>query len=826
MDLKQRYITVKKKIFDKAYSFLNDKQREAVFSTEGPLLVLAGAGSGKTTVLVQRISYIVKYGNAYFSQEVPESMLFEPYIEKLEKIADTPDVSRTVLENAMATFVTNPAFPYQILAITFTNKAANEIKQRLESQLSEAALDIWAGTFHSVCAKILRMYIDRIGYERTFTIYDTDDQKRLMNSIIKEFNVNDKTFPSKSVLNEISRAKEKLMLPSDYEQSINQHDIRRKTISRLYKEYEVRKTQANALDFDDLILLTVKLFEQDEELLEKYRRKFRYILVDEYQDTNKAQFRLTELLCNNDRNIMVVGDDDQSIYKFRGATIDNILGFDSMFNGTKTIKLEQNYRSTSTIIKAANSVIENNKGRKGKTLWTGNEDGEKITVKNCENQNSEAQYIVNKISDLTASGKYKFEDFAILYRMNSQSNALETTFAKSAIPYRIIGGVRFYERKEIKDVIAYLCVIANPGDSLRLKRIINVPKRGIGEATVEELERIALSEGKSMLEIAMNAAAYPSLGRTAPKLVKFADMMYELKRGYEELPVGVLVQKVAEKSGYLEALTALDEVESKDRTANVKELVSNAAQYDNNNPDATLEAFLEEVALVADIDNYDNEASAVVMMTVHSAKGLEFPVVFLPGMEEGVFPGTQTIMESEEEMEEERRLAYVAITRAKKQLFVLHCRSRMVFGKTEFHQRSRFVDEIPGEYCNYEMNDVDLTYGDNDFSGTTSFGYGKTSFGTQSSWKTTSASFNSMPKADAYAYNKARQASMKKKELEAKTTAQTFAVGQRVIHPVFKAGTVIGVKPMSGDVLYEVAFDSAGTKKIMGNYAKMKPCEN
>ncbi len=832
MDLKERLIKAKRKIFDKAYGFLNDKQREAVFSTEGPLLVLAGAGSGKTTVLVQRIAYIVKYGNAYFNDNISENMLFEPFVEKLEKIADSDDADKAILDSAMATFTHNPAFPYQLLAITFTNKAANEIKQRLEASLGGAALDIWAGTFHSVCAKILRMYIDRLGYDKTFTIYDTDDQKRLMNGIIKEFSISDKTFPAKSVLNEISRAKEKLLDAAKYELSISAHDVRRKTIARLYKEYEMRKKKANALDFDDLIMLTVKLLEQETELLEKFRRKFRYILVDEYQDTNIAQFTLTKMLCNEDNNIMVVGDDDQSIYKFRGATIDNILGFDRVFKDTKTVKLEQNYRSSSNIVMAANCVIKNNKGRKGKTLWTGNDDGEKITVKQCENQNSEAQYIVNKISDMVASGEYKFEDFAILYRMNSQSGALETTFAKSAIPYRIIGGTRFYERKEIKDVIAYLCVLANPGDSLRLKRIINVPKRGIGEATVTELENISLSEGKDMLEIAKHADAYPALSRSSAKLVKFADMMYDLKNGYEQLPIGVFVEKVIEKTGYLEALAALDEAEAKDRTANVKELVTNATQYDNNNPDATLEAFLEEVALVADIDNYDKDASAVVMMTVHSAKGLEFPVVFLPGMEEGIFPGTQTIMEAEEEMEEERRLAYVAITRAKKQLFIIHCHNRMIFGRTEFHQKSRFVEEISGEYCNFELNDADFTFAKNEytqgygssFSGGTGAGggYGSWNRGSVSPSSVTKATSEPRQLANAYAYNKAREAAQRRKAMEERAPAETFKVGQRVEHPVFKSGTVIGVKPMSGDVLYEVAFDSVGTKKIMGNYAKMK----
>ena len=812
MDLNTRLKSVRRKLFDKAYSHLNDMQREAVFTTEGPLLVLAGAGSGKTTVLVNRIAYIVKYGNAVFNENIPENMLFEPYIEKLEELSGQENPDRAMLDAALASFSSDPARPYQILAITFTNKAAGEIKDRLEASLGDAALDIWAGTFHSVCAKILRMYIDRIGYERTFTIYDTDDQKRLMTSIIKELNISDKTFPARSVLNEISRAKEKLLEPDGYESVISEHDIRRRTILKLYREYEKRKKEANALDFDDLIMLTVKLLDTDAETLEKFRKKFRYILVDEYQDTNKAQFILTQMLCSENNNIMVVGDDDQSIYKFRGATIDNILGFDRHFSGTKTIRLEQNYRSSGMIVNAANSVIKNNKGRKGKTLWTSRGDGEKITVRQLDNQEAEAQYIVNKISDLVSEGKYKFEDFAVLYRMNAQSNTLETTFAKSGIPYRIIGGTRFYERKEIKDVIAYLCVIANPGDSLRLKRIINVPKRGIGDVTVEELERIANAENTDMLTVAANAASYPTLSRSAPRLASFAEMMYDLRRGYEELPIGVFVEKVLEKSGYLASLALLDEAESKDRTANVKELVSNATQYANNNPDSTLEAFLEEVALVADIDNYDKDAPAVVMMTIHSAKGLEFPVVFLPGMEEGVFPGMQTISESEDEMEEERRLAYVAITRAKERLFILHCHSRMVFGRTEFHQKSRFVEEIPPEYCNEESMLTDYTYSD--------YGTGKqTSYVSNQSGGVFGGA---VKKQSTAAYPGERSTAAQRAKAFAESSKETFSIGDRVVHPIFKEGTVISARAMASDVMYEVAFDKVGTKKIMGNYAKMK----
>ncbi|MBP5245076.1 MAG: UvrD-helicase domain-containing protein [Clostridia bacterium] len=803
MDLKKRFIKARAKIFDKMYSFLNEKQREAVFSTEGPLLVLAGAGSGKTTVLVERICFIIAYGNAYFNGNIPENMLTDAFVEELEGIASDENADEAELEKTAQIFKNDPAFPYQVLAITFTNKAAGEIKTRLEKNLGRFAYDIWAGTFHSVCVRILRAYIDRLGYEKSFTIYDTDDQKRLMSSIISDFGAAETSFPAKSVLNEISRAKEKLLSAADYAQSINQRDLRRKTIALLYKEYEERLKRAYALDFDDIIMLTVKLFENDSDVLEKYRRKFRYILIDEYQDTNKAQFRLTELLCNEKNNIMVVGDDDQSIYKFRGATIDNILGFDRYFKNTKIVKLEQNYRSTDVIVNAANSVIKNNRKRKGKTLWTGNENGEKITLCTCDNQNSEAQYIVNTITDLVSDGKYKFEDFAVLYRMNAQSNALETAFIKSAVPYRIIGGIRFYERREIKDVIAYLCVLANPNDNLRLKRIINVPKRGIGDVTVSELEKIANAEGKSMLYCARNAKAYPALSKAESKLSAFADMMYELADGREELPIGVFVKKVIEKTGYLDSLSLLEKEEAKDRAANVKELVSNAVKYENETENASLESFLEEVALVSDIDNYDENAPAVVLMTVHSAKGLEFPVVFLPGMEEGVFPGNQTINESEEEMEEERRLAYVAITRAKKKLYIVYCNNRMVFGKTEFHRKSRFVEEIPEDFCEKSEQNVDVTYitERNKISG--------------------SISHDLFVKRGSYIESKFNERKNEMLSKIKKPDSPTFKVGDRVTHPVFKEGTVLSVRPMSGDVLYEVAFDSVGTKKIMGNYAKM-----
>ena len=815
MTLLERYIDVRKKLFDKYYSRLNDKQKEAVYAADGPLLVLAGAGSGKTTVLVQRIAHLIKYGRCMDEKNIPERNLLEPYIAMLEKIALEENPDRTMLENALNTFAVDKANPYEILSITFTNKAAKEMKERLEKSLGDDALNIWAGTFHSVCAKLLRMHIELIGRARDFTIYDTDDQKKLMTECIKEANVSDKMFPAKLVLSEVSRAKEKLVDWKGYMADVKQGDVRKTTIAQLYKLYEDKKRAANAVDFDDIITLTVELFKTNPDILDKYRNRFKYILVDEYQDTNKAQFELTKMLCNDNFNIMVVGDDDQSIYKFRGATIENILSFDKNFRNTRVVKLEQNYRSTDMIIGAANAVIKNNAGRKGKTLWTSSEGGDKITVKKCETQNAEAQYIVDKIGELVKDGRYNFGDFAILYRMNAQSNSLETVFAKSGIPYRILGGTRFYDRKEIKDIVAYLCVMTNPNDKVRFKRIINTPKRGIGDATVDEIDRLSVEFETDMLSICKNAERYPSLSRSAARLCMFAELIEDLKSSVGLLSLGSVVEKVIEKTGYMEMLRELDKAEGKDRCENVKELVSNAVVYEESNDEATLGGFLEEVALIADIDNYDADAPAVVMMTIHSSKGLEFPVVFLPGLEENIFPGAQSVMD-ESELEEERRLAYVAITRAKKRLFILHCNSRMTYGRTEFNRRSRFVDEIPETYCDYEES-----YGDRMEAEQRSFVSQYSSYGTygnKNGVKTTRAG------ADA-PWNKqpsfASQKSASTGFAAPKQAAETFMAGQSVTHPIFGDGMVLSAKPMGNDVMYEVAFDKVGTKKIMGNFAKM-----
>lgn len=795
------YKKYRSEIFTKAYSFLNEKQREAVFTTEKPLLILAGAGSGKTTVLVQRIAFIIKYGNAFFTDNIPDEVLTDENLAALEYIAENPLATKENINDAMECFAENPATPWQILSITFTNKAANEMKERLQKLLGDSAENIWAGTFHSICVRILRKYIERLGYEKSFTIYDTDDQKRLITACIKEMNLDEKNFQPRSVLNEISRSKDKLEGYAAFAANAGA-DFRKGIVARLFEQYEKRKAAANALDFDDIIFFTVKLLAENTDIREEYQRRFRYILVDEYQDTNISQFNLVRLLCGPHDNLMVVGDDDQSIYKFRGATIENILNFDKSFDEVKVIKLEQNYRSTSNIIAAANAIIKNNQGRKGKELWTGNGDGEKIILKECGDNSSEGVYITEKISQLVAEKGYKYSDFAVLYRVNALSNSLEKAFAKSGLPYRILGGTRFYDRREIKDIMSYLCVINNPADNLRLKRIINMPKRGIGETTVDEIERLAAENGKTMLEIMASAQSFPSLSRSAVKLMTFCDLINDFRKTVDSETLPVLFEKVIEKSGYMQMLIDAGP-EDADRIDNLKELVSNAIQYEASNEQALLSGFLEEVALISDIDNYNPDSPAVVLMTIHSAKGLEFPVVFLPGLEETVFPGAQAAFE-QTELEEERRLAYVAVTRAKKELIITYCRQRLYFGHTNCNPRSRFIDEIPEELCDIQNFYEATPMGSYNYS----FGYGHAN--------TSFAGSKFGAKAKVF-YSSETSPPPQRQTV----SSEIFRSGDRVKHAKFGAGLVISAKPMGADIMYEIAFDDFGTKKLMGTYAKL-----
>ena len=627
---------------------MNPRQLEAVLHTEGPLLILAGAGSGKTTVLINRIAYIID--------------------QSLAK-------------------------PWQILAITFTNKAAGELKERLTAMLGDTGGDVWAATFHSTCARILRRDGDRIGYSSHFTVYDTDDSKRLVKDCQKALNIDDKMISHKSILSEISHAKDSMLSPADYQAAAGS-DFRLAKIGAVYELYQKRLREADAMDFDDLLGNTVELFRQCPDVLEYYQNRFRYIMVDEYQDTNQVQYEFVRLLAGKSKNLCVVGDDDQSIYKFRGATIENIMSFEKSYPNAKVIRLEQNYRSTKNILNAANAVISNNEERKGKTLWTENPEGDKIQIHTSSNEQDEAGFVATTILEQVAKGR-KYSDFAVLYRMNSQSNILEKVFVKSGIPYRIIGGHRFYERREIRDMIAYLSVINNPSDEIRLRRIVNQPKRSIGDKTIATASEIAGALGESLLEVLGRADEFDSLRRASVKLKAFYDMMQELIDANDDESVSLheLYELILEKTGYIEALRGEKE-EAETRIENINELASNLLKFqEENGEEATLSAFLEEVSLMTDIDNYDETADTVVMMTMHSAKGLEFPVVFLPGFEEGIFPGLQAIYDPNE-IQEERRLCYVAITRAKESLYLLNADSRMLFGSTSRNRPSRFLSLI------------------------------------------------------------------------------------------------------------------------------------
>lgn len=786
------YCAAVRRLFDeKIYGELNDRQREAVYCVNGPLLVLAGAGSGKTTVLVNRISHIIRFGDLYNASA--ETRADDETTERLCAAADS-DISPEDAAELLSEYAVMPCPPWAMLAITFTNKAANEMKARLERTLSEKAEEIWAGTFHSVGVRILRRYGERVGYQPRFSIYDTDDTKRLIAACTKDLNIDEKNFPAKSVMTEISRAKDRLMTPEAYEEEAGK-DYKKLQISRIYAEYQRRMRESNVVDFDDIIMQTVVLLRRDEDARSYYQRRFKYVSVDEYQDTNRAQFEMIRLLSDYYKNLMVVGDDDQSIYKFRGATIENILNFDRDLENARVVKLEQNYRSTQNILDAANAVICNNENRKGKELWTENGEGEKIRVKKVETQGEEGRFIALRIEELmNKTPGRKYSDFAVLYRMNAQSNSIEQALGRSGVPYRVLGGLRFYERKEIKDILAYLCVVANPADNLRLKRIINEPKRKIGETTVAAVESIARTEGLSMFDVICRADKYTAIQRAAPKLAEFAALIEALREKSRAETLSKLVELVIDMSGYRDMLmnSGADAI---DRLQNIQELITNAVEFESTHDpeDSGLETFLEEISLVTDIDNYDAEADAVTLMTIHSAKGLEFPVVFLPGMEEGIFPGLQSAMYPEE-LEEERRLAYVAITRAKERLFMIHARERMLFGRSQYNPISRFVGEMPDEVVESE------------------------------------AEKPPRPTAAAARKKKMSHEMTAKPELimnqkKGNADYDSFSVGDRVKHPTFGLGTVLSAREMGRDALYEIAFDDAGTKKLMATYARLKSAD-
>ena len=801
-DLKQKYTEAKRRLFDKVYSErLNPEQCRAVFTTKGPLLVLAGAGSGKTTVLVNRIVYIIRYGNAYFSEYVPDTVS-EETVEALTEAQNYPSEQ---ISEILPEFITEPCPPWSVLAITFTNKAAREIRERLDLAFGDGEVSdsIWAGTFHSVCLRILHKYGERLGLRGGFSIYDTDDKKRLLINCMKELEISEKLLSPKAVATEISRAKDSLV---DCESFELQGDPREGAIKRIYALYQKKLMEYNALDFDDIIMKTVELLTVDGEVRDYYQSKFRYVLVDEYQDTNYAQFKLTELLSGKYKNIMVVGDDDQSIYRFRGATVENILNFDKTYPEATVVKLEQNYRSTENILAAANAIIHNNNVRHDKKLWCDRGEGEKITLRGVEDGLEEGRYIIDRINNGVKNKGRKYSDFAVLYRVNELARSLETTFAKSGVPYRILGGMRFYDHKEIKDMLAYVSLVNVSYDNLRLKRVINEPKRKIGGATVEGVEQLASQLGLSMYEVMGQADKYNALSKTADKLLGFVEII-EGARAHSERPSDI-ISYLFDKSGYREMLEA-EGFEGEGKINNVNELISGAIEYERRCEEAgaeiTLHGFLEEIALVSDIDKYDEEADAVVMMTVHSAKGLEFPVVFLAGMEDGIFPSEQNRY-SEEEMSEERRLAYVAITRAKEKLFITYAKNRTMYGRTNYATLSTFIRrEVPSSLLDVERQREEPP------RQKTSSGYALRAH--NNAFRQENRELNRVP--DMFG-----KPSTAEKSGADKYGLERFTPGTAVNHPMFGDGVILSAKDLGGDVLYEVRF-SAGTKKLMATYARL-----
>lgn len=732
------------------YESLNLNQQEAVFCTEGPVLILAGAGSGKTRVLTHRIAYLIE-----------------------EKCVN----------------------PWNIMAITFTNKAAGEMRERVDKIVGFGSESVWVSTFHSTCVRILRRYIDRIGFDNKFTIYDTDDQKTVMKDVCKRLEVDTKTYKEASFLSAISKAKDQMITPEDY--FINAGgDMVQKKIAQVYQEYQLQLTKNNALDFDDLLCMTVKLFQTQPEVLESYQNRFRYIMVDEYQDTNTVQFLFISLLAQKYKNLCVVGDDDQSIYKFRGANIQNILGFEQIFPDTKVIKLEQNYRSTANILDAANAVIENNAARKKKTLWTEQGEGEKIQVIQCETANDEAEMIVQEIKGRVEREEFRYKDCALLYRTNAQSRILEEQFIKANIPYKVIGGVNFYARKEIKDLLCYLKTIDNGKDDLAVRRIINVPKRGIGSTTIDKIQTYALAHDISFLEALKAADQIPAIGRSSTKIEGFANLIRMFQSKMEYISLTELLEEIIEDTGYRLELEAEGTDEALGRIENIDELISKIADYEENTEDASLSGFLEEVALIADIDTLDNDTDYVVLMTLHSAKGLEFPKVFLCGAEDGLFPSYLSITSDDpSDLEEERRLCYVGITRAMESLTISAAKQRMFRGETQYHRPSRFLKEIPLQVVKGVTREPKI---------------------------------KEMPKNHIYS---AAKEAFRAKPFESRQfsgnnlSSLDYETGDKVFHIKFGTGIVMDIKAGGRDYEVTVEFEKAGTKKMFASFAKLKKLE-
>lgn len=773
---------------------LNNKQKEAVLTTEGPCLVIAGAGSGKTKVLTHKIAYLIEEKNIK---------------------------------------------PWNIISITFTNKAANEMKQRVEKIVGDAVKDMWMGTFHSICVRILRKFIERLGYSSSFIIFDSTDQKTLVKDCLKALQIDDKYFTDKSVLYEISNAKNEMLDPKAYGIKYAS-DFRKEKIAKIYSLYQSRLKENNAVDFDDIINLTINILTENQDILEYYTEKFRYVLVDEYQDTNKAQFMLISILASKFGNITVVGDNDQGIYSFRGADISNILNFEKDFPGTKIIKLEQNYRCTGNILKAANAVIKNNEMKYKKSLWTENEEGQMPNIFRGEDEYGESNYIVKQIEKLKNQGKIKFSDCAVLYRMNSQSRAIEDILRRENIPYRIIGGQKFYERKEIKDIISYLRLIFNTSDNLALKRIINEPKRGIGKTSLDKIQEISEKTGESMYSIIKNSEQY-GLNRVYVNAREFIELIENMKEKSHNTLISELIKEILKKSGYTKALELENTIEAESRIQNLDEFLTVAIEFEQESADNTLQEFLEGITLTSDLDNMEETDETVTLMTLHSAKGLEFPVVFLVGLEEGIFPGYKSIGEPHE-LEEERRLFYVGITRAKKYLYLTCAKRRTIFGSTSYNAISRFVKEIPKELIqgyedaleinrysnNFEESENNWKYGNNRLSGSSNiktykvddynekFDVAKGSVNKQSTPQSKGPNGIAFRSADAFL-----NSIVSKNEID----ISKYKIGQRVHHKKFGEGTINNLEEEGLDYKVDIKFDKVGNKRLMAKFAGLEIIE-
>jgi DNA helicase-2/ATP-dependent DNA helicase PcrA len=773
----QNYIETRRTVIARDFPHLNDRQMQAVLATEGPLLILAGAGSGKTTVLINRVANLLKYGRASDSDELPPDANEEKLAVMRAYLAGD-DGKRSEAESYAAL---DPVEPWRVIAITFTNKAADELRERLSRKLGPAAEGVWARTFHSACVRILRRDADKLGYPKSFTIYDEQDRLAIMRRTVKELNLDEKTYPAKWALSVLDRARNDMLSPDDFavraEKSI---DYRMKDVSELYRVYAAKLFDAGAMDFDDLLYNAVRLLRDHEDVRGYYQRLFRYVLIDEYQDTNNLQYLMATLLAGGRKNICVVGDDDQSIYAFRGATIENILSFEDQYKNARVIRLEQNYRSTGHILDAANGVIANNVTRKGKKLWTDQGAGDRITLHIAKNEDDEAQYIVRQVLQAVQQGD-NLRDHAVLYRVNAQSRALEQAFLRNGIRPRIIKGNPFFERAEIKDLMAYFFVLLNPSDDLRLQRIVNVPPRGIGEKTMDTAAAIAAKNGVPLFTVLGRAQMFPELARVAEKLESFTDMMDGLMKTAESAGLEELYDELLDKTGYARMLEQKHTDEDLNRLENVRELKSFIATHAVNTGDDTLAGFLDEVSLYTDLQSMVADENTVTLMTVHSAKGLEFPTVFIAGMEEGLFPGLQAIGEASQ-MEEERRLAYVAITRAKKKLYITCARQRMVFGQTASHRVSRFVDEIPPEHVDRPYMDLKPNF------------------------------FDSAEEKPRTPWPPKEKAIVPPAKKEVRTD---FAVGDRVRHSAFKEGRIAKMTQMGGDFLVEIEFEGAGLKRLM-----------